>query len=95
MYGKLVTKVYNIDISGFALKTKYDIDKSDLEKTISEADKDIPDTSGIFKKTDLNTKITELESKIPIITGFTNSALTAIENKIPDVNNLVKIKNRL
>ena len=31
MYDKLLAKVNNID-SGFALKTKYDTDKSDLEK---------------------------------------------------------------
>ena len=30
----LVTKVNNNDASGFALKTKYDTDKSDLEKKI-------------------------------------------------------------
>ena len=32
MYDKLVTKVNNIDISGFVLKTKYDADKIELEK---------------------------------------------------------------
>ena len=32
VYDKLVTKVNNIDTSGFALKTKYDTDKSELEK---------------------------------------------------------------
>ena len=30
-YNKLVTKVDNIDTSGFVLKTKYDTDKSELE----------------------------------------------------------------
>ena len=39
-YNKLVTKVDNIDTSGFVLKTKYDSDKSELEN----------------KKTDYNTK---------------------------------------
>ena len=44
-----------------------------------------------LKQTDLNAKITEIESKIPSITGIaTNSALTAVENKIPDVSSLVK-----
>ena len=38
-YGKLVAQVNNIDTSGFGLKTKYDADKSDLEKKISDADK--------------------------------------------------------
>ena len=30
VYDKIVTKVYNIDTSGFVLKTKYDTDKSEL-----------------------------------------------------------------
>ena len=90
-YDKLVTKVNGTDTTGFVLKTKYDIDKSDLEKKISDADKKIPDTSDRAKKTDLNAKITEIEKKIPSITGLgTNSALTAVENKIPDVSGLVK-----
>ena len=38
-YDKLVAKVNNIDTSGFALKTNYNTDKSDLEKKISDADK--------------------------------------------------------
>ena len=47
----------------------------------------------LLKKTN-NTKITELENKIPDIFNLaTKTALTAIENKIPSVNNLVK-KNR-
>ena len=49
-YNKLVTKVYNIDIIGFVLKTTYDTDKSDLEKKISDAEKMIPDTSDLTKK---------------------------------------------
>ena len=32
VYDKLVTKVINIDTSEFVLKTKYDADKSELEK---------------------------------------------------------------
>ena len=31
MFDKLVTKVNNIDTSGFVLKTKYETDKLDLE----------------------------------------------------------------
>ena len=49
---KLVTKVNNINTSGFVLKTKYDTDKSELENKI-------PDTSGLVKKINYNTKITE------------------------------------
>ena len=43
VYDKLVTKVNNIDTSGFVLKTKYDTDKSELKNKI-------PDTSGLVKK---------------------------------------------
>ena len=46
-YNKLVTKVDIIDTTGFVLKTKYDTDKSDLEKKNSDVDKKIPDTSGL------------------------------------------------
>ena len=53
--------------------------------------KKIADTSDLAKKADLNAKITEVEGKIPSISGLaTNSALTAVENKIPDVASLVK-----
>ena len=47
---KFVTKVDNIDTTGFALKNTYDTDKLDLEKKIGDADKKIPDTSGLAKK---------------------------------------------
>ena len=84
-YDKLVAKVNaislnNIDTSDFALKTKYDTDKSELEKKI-------PNVIDFIKKA----KLTELENKIPDISNLaTKTALTAVENKIPDVSNLVK-----
>ena len=46
----------------------------------------------MVKKTDFNTKVAEIEGKKPSITGLTtNSELTVVENKIPDVNGLIKI----
>ena len=90
-YNKLVTKVHNNDTTEFVLKTKYDTDKSDLEKKISNVDKKIPDSSGLVKKTDYSSKIAEIVGEIPSIIGLaTNSALNAVENKIPDVISLVK-----
>ena len=84
VYDKLVTKVNNIDTSGFVLKTKYDTDKSELENKI-------PNTSVLVKKTDYNTKRNEIEGKIPDISKLaTKTSLTAIENKIRSVTNLVK-----
>ena len=45
----------------------------------------------VKKKTDFNAKVTEIEGKISSFRGLaTNSALTAIENKIPNINSLVK-----
>ena len=38
-----------IDTSGIVLKTKYNADKSDLEKKISDAGKKFHDTSGLVK----------------------------------------------
>ena len=49
-YNKLVAKVDNIDTTGLVLTLKYDTDKSDLEKRISDVDKKIPNTSGLVKK---------------------------------------------
>ena len=70
----------NIDTSDFVLKTKYNIDKTELEKKI-------PDVSNLVKKT----KLTELENKISDISNLaTKTALTTVENKIPSVSNLVK-----
>ena len=88
VYDKLVPKVNSVDTSGFVLRTKYHIDKLEVESKI-------PDTSDLVKKTDYNAKITEIEGKIPRISGLaTNPELTAVENKIPSISSLVK-KNRL
>ena len=45
-----MAKVNNIDTSGFVLKIKYDTDKSDLEKKISDEDKKISETNGLITK---------------------------------------------
>ena len=83
IYDKLVAKVNNINTSGFALKAKYDTDKSELENKI-------PDPSSLVKKTDYNTKITNIDSKILDVSNLaTKTALTTVKNKIPNVSNLV------
>ena len=80
VYDKLVAKVNNIDTSDFVLKTKYQTDKTELEKKI-------PDVTDFVKKT----KLTELENKIPdVSSSATKTALTAVENKKPSVSSLVK-----
>ena len=87
----MVAKVNNIDTKEFVLKSECDTSKTDLKNKISNADKRILDTNSLFKKSDLNATITETEGKISSMTCLaTNSALTAVENRIPDVSNLVK-----
>ena len=93
MYDKLVAKVDKIDTSEFVLKTKYDTDKSELEKKVS-------DVTDFVKKA----KLTELENKIPdVSTSATKTALTAGENNIPIVSlvnktdyntKIIKIENK-
>ena len=80
VYDKLAAKVNNIDNSDFVLKTKYQTDKTQLEKKI-------PEVTDFVKKT----KFTELEDKIPDVSSLvTKTALSAVENKIPSVGILVK-----
>ena len=64
-------------LADFFVKTKYDTDKSELEKKI-------PDTSELVKKLDFNAaKVTEIENKMPSISGLAiNTALTAVEHEI-------------
>ena len=64
VYDKLVTKLNNIDTSEFVLKTKYDTDKSDLEKKIRDANKKSPDISEFVKKRNYNAKITGVDTYI-------------------------------
>ena len=79
VYDKLVAKVNNIDTNDFVLKTKYQTDKTELEKKI-------PNVTHFVKKE----KLTELENKIPDVSSLaTKTALTAVENKIPSVRNLI------
>ena len=49
-YNKLVTKVDNIDTTGFVLEIKYANDGADLENRISDVDKKITDVSNLAKK---------------------------------------------
>ena len=56
VYDKLVAKVNNIDTSDFVLKTKYQTDKTELEKKI-------PDVSNLVKKA----KLTEIKTKFQML----------------------------
>ena len=56
VYNKLVAKVNNIDTNDFVLKTRYQTDKTELEKKI-------PNMTDFVKKV----KLTELENRIPTL----------------------------
>ena len=67
------------------------VKKTDYNKLVTEVNN--IDTSGLVKETDDNTKITEIEGKIPdtsVLVKKTdyNSKITEIEDKIPDTSNL-------
>ena len=78
-YNKLVTKVNNIDTSDFVLKTNYNTKITELENKISDiynlakktaltiVENKIPSISNLVKKPDYNTKATEIEKKLLII----------------------------
>ena len=71
VYDKLMAKVNNIDTSDSVLKTKYQTDKTELERKI-------PNVTDFVKKV----KLTELENKIPDVSSLaTKTALTAVEIK--------------
>lgn len=82
MYDKLVTNVNAVHTGGFLLKAQYNIDKWGLKK-INDANKRIPDTSGLIKKWDYASTFTDIEGKILRITScaFT-AALNAVKNKM-------------
>ena len=85
VYEKLAAKVNNINPSAFVLKTEYQIDKQELEKTFLMQ-------LILLKKA----KLIELENKIADVSSLaTKTTLTTLKNKIPDVGSLVKRQNKL
>ena len=82
-YNTLKIKVDSINTENYVLKTKYDNEVGNLKLKI-------PDISGLLQTSVSNSKITEVENKMPDITNLASkSALTVVENKIADVKNLV------
>ena len=96
-----IDKLKNVPSDLSSLKSK--ADKLDVDKLVpvpvdlskpTDAVKNNVVKKGVSKfatKTTLNAKINEVKCEIPSITDLaTTTALTAVENKIPNVNNLVK-----
>ena len=95
-----IKNITHIDTSGFALKAnlanlKTEIDKLDIDKLVP-VPVDLSKLSDVvkndvIKKTVYNTKIAEIEGKIPDISNLAiKISLTSVENKIPDTNSSVK-----
>ena len=81
-----------VDLSELSNVVKNDVVKKTVyDKLVAKVDN--IDTSGLVKKTDYNTKITEIEDKIPDTSGLVkktdyNTEITEIKDKIPDISGL-------
>ena len=95
-----IKNISHVDTSSFALKInlanlKTEVDKLDIDKFVP-VPVDLSKLSDVakndvIKKSDYNTKITEIEGNIPDISNLaTKTALNTVENKIPDVSGLAK-----
>ena len=80
------------DTSSFDKKVDLASIKSNVDQSkIKNIEDKIPDITNLATKTTLNAKINEVKGEIPSITNLaTKTALNAVENKIPNVSNLVK-----
>ena len=86
----LKTKVDKIDLTKYVLKSNYDTKIGNLELKIPDAGRLSQTSSFNSRVTELENKIKNAESKLNISNLATKSSLTAVENKIPDVNGFVK-----
>ena len=101
-----IKNVPHVDASSFALKTnlaslKSEVDKLDTDK-LAPVPVDLSKLSDVVKndvvkKTDYNTKIADIEGKIPDISNLaTKTALITIENKMPDYSaKITEIENKI
>ena len=85
-------KTTPVDLSKLSNVVKNDVvKKTEYNDKIKNIEDKIPDITTLVTKTTLNAKINEVKAEIPSINNLaTTTALTAIENKIHDVSNLVK-----
>ena len=81
-----------VDLSKLSNAVKNDVVKKTVyDKLVAKVNS--INASGLVKKTDCNTKITEIEDKIPNSNSFVkktdyNTKITEIEGKTPDINGL-------
>ena len=73
VYDRIVAKINAVDTKMLitsGLLTKKQKTNRVLRKILIMLTKKIPNTSGLVNKVDYNTKITEIENQIPIVTGL-------------------------
>ena len=80
-----------VDLSKLSNVVKIAVKKTVYDKLVARVNN--IDTSGLVKKTDYNTKISEIEDKIPDSSSFVkktdyNTKITEIEGKSPDISGL-------
>ena len=97
-------KVDGIDTNNFVPKTKFEKDIKDLDDTIYQVEKRIPDVSGLATKSSItsllptstfNNKITEVENKIKTVDNkiLTNTTGLATKTELTAVENKIPDAN--
>ena len=68
MYNQLITKLSAI-VTKISSTNGLDSDRQGVEKKIVDVDENITNTIGLVEENDYNTKVTDIENKIPTVTG--------------------------
>ena len=68
MYNQLITKLSAI-VTKISSTNGLDSDRQGVEKKIVDVDENITNTIGLIKENDYNTKVTDIENKIPTVIG--------------------------
>ena len=66
MYNQLITKLSAI-VTKISSTNGLDSDRQGVEKKIVDVDKNITNTIGLVEENDYNTKVTDIENKIPTV----------------------------
>lgn len=68
MYNQLITKLSAI-VTKISSTNGLDSDRQGVEKKIVDVDENITNTIGLVEENDYNTKVTDIENKIPTVIG--------------------------
>ena len=90
----------SVDLSEISHVVKNDVVKKNVYNAkMKNIEDEIPHVTNLVTNASLNAKINEVKDKIPNITNLAaTTALTAVENRIPNISDLVKkmtIKQKL